>query len=31
MQSAATPFFLPFFLSAPSSVTTMRAPLAPIG
>ena len=31
MHSAATPFFSPRFLSAPSSVTTIRAPDAPIG
>ena len=31
MQSDATPRFRPYFFSAPSSVTTMRAPEAPIG
>ena len=31
MHSAATPRFKPCFFSAPSSVTTMRAPEAPIG
>ena len=31
MHSDAKPLFLPYLRSAPSSVTTMRAPLAPIG